>query len=173
MIGAPVFPFQCPGPGPRLGAPFTPARRLLLHLPRPADAAFLAAFFAGGRGTGAFLAAVFTAFFIALFTGLLATAFFIAFSTSLSTAFSTVLAALLFLTFFLAILKFLDLFRVYTLQLGIVHPGLFFHNPFSDVTALLPSSAPRSFCQTFPHQAAEKPFDSARAYAFPAASTPT
>src|SRR5580698_9550252 len=46
-------------------------------------------------------------------------------------------------------------------------------DPFSGVASLLPNSAPRSFYQTFLHQETEKPFDSARVYAFPAASTPT
>jgi hypothetical protein len=41
------------------------------------------------------------------------------------------------------------------------------------VLPFLPSFAPRSFCQRFPHQGTEKPFDSARACAFSAASTPT
>jgi hypothetical protein len=80
----------------------------------------------------------------------------------LETAFSIFLTAFSLVCFF-AIFRFS----------GEVLHGIVQGIPFCGVACLLPRSAPRSFCQWFPHQVTENPFDSARAYAFSAASTPT
>src|SRR5580704_14066729 len=150
-------------------------------------AAFLAPFLAGAFLAAAFFAGAFLAAFFgaAFFAALLVGAFFRAPLTAATVesnaaltapaassaaaipnptanpAFSAIVSSAIFSPLRLCVhiqSRIVEVYRSTRSKLLLLLPVLIF----------LPSSAPRSFCQTFPHQATEKPFDSARAYAFAA-----